>query len=216
MPNAWYDFVSVPVGGFIIVFIGSLLLFAEVLVKGRFIFGLIGLASISLYFAAHIQAGSAMWMGITFIIGIVFIIIDGKLLGDGTLGGIGLLIMLVSLAFPSPSVIYGIFVIAAFILGAAGAFLFPRYFTRREVWSKLTLKDTLSSEKGYNSLNESYKALVGREGVALTDFRPSGTVKIDDQIYSGVSQGKWIKKGAKLIVLEVSGTGILVEPINEE
>jgi membrane-bound ClpP family serine protease len=216
MANPWYEFVSVPIGGFFVVFIGSLLLFAEVLVKGRFILGAVGLASMSVYFMAHVQAGSALWMGITFLIGILMIVLDGKLIGDGTIGGIGLLLMLVSLAFPSPDFIYGVCVVAAFLIGAAGAFLFPKFLPRRKLWSKLMLKDTLSSESGFNSLNESHKALLGKEGEALTDFRPSGTLRVDGNSYSGVSDGKWIKKGSKLIIREVSGTRILVEPIDLE
>ncbi|GAA0362877.1 NfeD family protein [Bacillus horti] len=216
MTNSWYDFIFTPAGGFIVVFIGALFLFGEVLVKGRYVFGFIGLAAMVLYFSAHIQEGVAMWMGITFLIGMVLLILDGNFIGDGTVGGVGLLLMVVSLALPSPTIIYGVFVVAAFIIGAVCALLFPKFFPRRDMWSKLMLKDTLSSESGYNSLNESYRSLVGKEGVAATDFRPTGTIKIDEVIYSGVSEGRWIKKGAKLVVREVSGTRILVEPIESE
>jgi membrane-bound ClpP family serine protease len=215
MENSWNDFIFVPLGGFIVVFIGTLLLSAEVLVRGRFIFGILGFSSISLYFMSHIQEGLALWMAGTFLIGIVLIVLDGKFIGDGTIGGIGLLLMLVSIAIPSPSIFYGIAVATAFIVGALCSFFFLKYFPRRQLWSKLALKDTLSSERGYNSINEGYTSLIGAEGTAKTDFRPSGTITVDGKLYSAISQGRWIKKGAKIKVSHVSGTRIKVEEIEE-
>ncbi|GGK20745.1 hypothetical protein GCM10010965_12270 [Caldalkalibacillus thermarum] len=216
MPGAWQQFIFQPLGGFIIVLAGTLLLFAEVLVKGRLVFGLLGLGAISLYFMAHIQEGQMMWMGILYLAGIMLIMIDGKFVGDGTIAAIGLILMLVALAWPSPSILYGVGVAIAFVLGAAGSLLFLKFFPRREVWSKLTLKDSLSSEKGYNALNEGYKQLVGKEGIAQTDFRPTGTIKIEGKLYSATTEGIWVKKGTRLKVVKVSGTHILVQAQDEE
>lgn len=212
----WLNFIENPLGGFVVIFIGALLLFAEVLVRGRFIFALVGLASISMYFGFFAnQEDLALWMGAGFIVGVLLIVVDGKFIGDGTIGGIGLLTMLVSLAIPSPTILYGISVVAAFVLGAFCSLIFPKFFPRRKLWSKLTLQDTLSSERGYNSMNEGYKELVGVDGVAETDFRPSGTISIEGKRYSAISEGSWIKKGEKIRVNHVSGTRILVKLVDE-
>ncbi|EGL82630.1 protein of unknown function DUF107 [Caldalkalibacillus thermarum TA2.A1] len=216
MPGTWQQFIFQPLGGFIIVLAGTLLLFAEVLVKGRMVFGLLGLGAISLYFMAHMQEGQMMWMGILYLAGIMLIMIDGKFVGDGTVAALGLILMLVALAWPSPSILYGVGVAIAFVLGAAGSLMFLKFFPRREVWSKLTLKDSLSSEKGYNALNEGYKQLVGKEGIAQTDFRPTGTIKIEGKLYSATTEGIWVKKGTRLKVVKVSGTHILVQAQDEE
>ncbi|WP_202081088.1 NfeD family protein [Caldalkalibacillus salinus] len=210
------EFIMLPAGGFLIVLLGALFLFAEVLVKGRFIFGLLGFTLISSYFMVHIQEGMALWMVLTFIIGISLVVLDGKFIGDGTLGGLGLIVMLMSLAIPSPTILYGVVIVFAFIFGTASALLFLKFFPRRDLWSKLVLKDTLSSEEGYNSLSDEYKQLIGLEGEALTDFRPSGTVKVGGKTYSAVTQGTWIKKGSRLKVSEVNGTRILVQLIEDE
>lgn len=212
---AWQAFIFQPFAGFILIFLGSLLLFSEVLVKGKFILGLLGFLTISTYFYAHISEGQAMWMGILFIAGILLLVVDGKFIGDGTLSGIGLILMVVAIAIPSPSFFYGLAVVTAFILGICASFLSLKLLPKRDVWSKLMLKDTLSSEQGYNSMQESLKELVGREGIAETDFRPSGTIRIDDKLYSAVSDGKWIKKGTALVVSEVNGIRILVQEKEE-
>jgi membrane-bound ClpP family serine protease len=81
------------------------------------------------------------------------------------------------------------------------------------MWSKITLKDQLNSEMGYNSINMTYMMLVGSKGVALTDMRPVGNVKIDEREYSAVSKGKWITKGDPIEVESVDGTKILVKKI---
>lgn len=200
-----------PIGGFLIVFLGSLFLLTEVLVKGRFIFGILGFLIMNLYFYVHITEGLAMWMGIIFILGMLLVVVDGKFIGDGTLAGIGLILMLASIAIPSPSFFYGLAVVTAFILGILTSLLSMKFLPKRDVWSKLALHDTLSSEEGYNTLQEEYKELVGKEGVAETDFRPSGTLRIGERSYSAVSDGKWIKKGTPLVVTQVSGVRILVE-----
>lgn len=212
----WTDFVFSPVGGFVLILLGAMFLLAEVLVKGRLIFGIFGLTSISLYFVAHIQEGMALWMIGTFVLGVLLIILDGKFIGDGTIGGFGLLVTIISLALPAPDFFYGLSVVAGFISGALISLVFPRYFPRRDMWAKLTLKHSLTSEKGYNSLSEEYKKLLGKEGIAVTDFRPTGTINVDGKVYSATSEGIWIKKGSKLIVNEVTGTRILVSSLEED
>ncbi len=216
MFSSWFDLVYQPLGGFLVVFLGTLLLFAEVLVKGRFIFGLVGLSSISLYFFAHMQEGQILWMAVLYTIGLTLVVLDGKFIGDGTVGAIGVIVMITGLALPSPDVFYGISVGAAYIMGAIGSLVFLKFFPRRDLWSKLTLRDTLSSDKGYNAMNESYKQLLGKEGMAETRFNPTGTVNIDGVRYSATSAGRWIEQGSKLRVTEVSGTRILVELIEDE
>lgn len=214
--GTWQVFIFQPLVGFILIFLGSALLLSEVLVKGKLILGLLGFLTISTYFYAHINEGLALWMGILFLVGILLLVVDGKFIGDGTLSGIGLILMIVAIALPSPSFFYGLAVVTAFILGICASFLSLKFLPKREVWTKLMLKDTLSSEQGYNTMKESYKDLIGRVGIAETDFRPSGTIRIDDKLYSAVADGKWIKKGSALIVTEVNGIRILVQEKEQE
>lgn len=216
MLEFWNAFVTEPTGAFIIIFIGTMLLFAEVLVRGRLIFGIVGIATIALYFTAHSLEGQILWMSVLYVVGIMLVVIDGKFLGDGTLGAIGLVAMVVALALPSPNFLHGVAVASAFIIGALCSLIFLKFFPRRGLWTKLALKDSLSSEQGYNSVNEGYTQLVGKEGIAQTDFRPTGTMKVDGKMYSASSEGVWIGKGSRVKVSQVSGTRILVEKIEEE
>jgi membrane-bound serine protease (ClpP class) len=55
--------------------------------------------------------------------------------------------------------------------------------------------------------------LVGREGVALTDLRPSGTVLIGEERVDAVSESAWIEDGTMVKVVSSQGYRHVVRPI---
>ncbi|TDQ41709.1 NfeD family protein [Aureibacillus halotolerans] len=202
--------------GMAVILFATMFILGEILVKTRGILGAIGLLLMLLYFSYHVSGGALVWMVAIYIIGIALILIDGKLLNDGTLAIIGTLMMIVAIAVPSPSLTYGVAVTIGMMIGVAGALFLLKVFPKRNVWSKLALKDRLTSEAGYNSINLSYKELVGKEGMTMTDFRPIGTVRINETDYSAVSSGQWIKQQTTVNVVAVDGTKIVVKPQTEE
>lgn len=216
MFQAVMDLISLPLGGFVFVLIGTLFLFAEVVVRGRMIFAIVGMLAMSMYFIAHVQEGQFLLIAALYIIGLSLVVLDGKFVGDGTIAVIGFVVMLIGLALPAPNLLYGLTVASAFVIGAIGSLTFLKFFPKRDMWSKMTLTETLSSERGYNSMNEGYKLLVGKEGVSITRFNPTGSIDIEGKSYSATSQGIWIDKGQKVRVIEVSGTRILVEKLEED
>lgn len=200
--------------GFVLTGIGSLFLIGEVLVNARGIFGLLGIGFITIYFGAYVvEASFFIIMLILYFLGLILIIIDGKILNDGTLATIGVAIMLVSVALVAPSFTSGLYAVLGVILGTAGSFLFLKVFKKREMWTKIALKDQLTSEEGYNSLNKEYEKLLGQSGITKTDLRPVGTIEVNKKDYSAVSNGQWIEKNTHIQVIQVDGTKILVEKI---
>jgi len=200
--------------GFVLTGIGSLFLIGEVLVNARGIFGLLGIGFITIYFGAYVvETSFFIIMLILYFLGLILIIIDGKILNDGTLATIGVAIMLVSVALVAPSFTSGLYAVLGVILGTAGSFLFLKVFKKREMWTKIALKDQLTSEEGYNSLNKEYEKLLGQSGITKTDLRPVGTIEVNKKDYSAVSNGQWIEKNTHIQVIQVDGTKILVEKI---
>ena len=200
--------------GFVITFLATLFLIGEVLVNMRGFFGLLGIGFITVYFAAYVGSSSFILMLIIYFVGLLLIIIDGKLLNDGTLATIGLASMLTSVALAADNLTSGLYAVLGVLLGTGASFFFLKVFKRRELWTKLALKDQLTKEAGYNSMNMEYEQLVGKEGITLNDLRPVGTVKINKKDYSAVSDGQWIPKNSKVKVTQVDGTKILVEKIS--
>jgi len=200
--------------GFIVVFLGTLFLFGELLVKAKGIFVILGTAITTVYFVHHLSSGVGVWVLLLYIIGLMLILIDGKIVNDGTIAIIGIILMILGLAIPSPGFIYGALVSMGLIVGAAASFLFLKIFPKRNMWSKMTLKERLTSEAGYNSINETYIELVGKKGRTLTPFRPIGTIEIEGKQYSATSERQWLEANEEVKVISVDGTRILVAKDN--
>jgi len=197
--------------GFIITGFATLFLIGEILVNMRGVFALLGIGFITVYFSVFLATDSLLLMLIVYFIGLLLIIVDGKLVNDGTLATIGLASMIISVALPAPNLTAGVYGVLGVIIGGAASLSFLKVFKRRKMWGKMTLKESLTSEAGYNSLSEEYGSLLGKNGMTLTDFRPVGTVQIKNKTYSAVTNGQWISKNSAVKVIAVDGTKILVE-----
>ncbi|WP_047981480.1 NfeD family protein [Ornithinibacillus contaminans] len=191
--------------------LGTLFLIGEVLVNMRGIFALLGIGFITIYFTVYLETNSLILMLLIYFVGIVLIIIDGKLLNDGTLATIGTASMLAAVALPAPNFAAGMYAVLGVLIGAGSSFFFLKVFKRREMWNKLTLKDQLTSEAGYNSMKEEYRSLINQEAITLNDMRPVGTIRVGTKDYSAVSNGQWIPRNTKVKVIQVDGTKILVD-----
>ncbi|HPZ09572.1 MAG TPA: NfeD family protein [Candidatus Eremiobacteraeota bacterium] len=58
---------------------------------------------------------------------------------------------------------------------------------------------------------DQFKDLLGKEGVAITDFSLIGKAEIDNKIYDAKSRKDFIKRGQKICVLEIEGNRLIVE-----
>lgn len=201
---------------FFIVGLGTMFLIGELLVNMRGIFAILGIIFITLYFYTYLNepANFAILLTIYFI-GLILILIDGKILNDGTLAVLGLVGMVLSVVIAAPDIYAGLYAVIGIVVGVAVSFSFLKLFKRRNMWSKITLKDRLTKEAGYSSINEEYEELVGKTGVTMTDLRPVGTIRIGDEEYSAISNAQWIEKNSKIGVEQVDGTRILVKKIDD-
>jgi len=62
---------------------------------------------------------------------------------------------------------------------------------------------------------DDYRELVGREGVALSTLRPSGTAVIDGRRWDVVTEGDYIERDTPIRVIDIEGTRIVVSPAGE-
>jgi membrane-bound ClpP family serine protease len=82
--------------------------------------------------------------------------------------------------------------------------------------SPATLKATLSSKDGTVSQPPEWNALLHKEGEALTDLHPTGTVIIDGKRHDVVSRGEYITKGSRIIVATIDSNRIVVKKVTEQ
>jgi len=140
----------------------------------------------------------------------ILVLVAEVLLPSGgilTIIAAGLLGYSIYLAFTTISVDAGVWLIAADIIilpivAVVGFKMLAR--------SPLALRSSLGKSEGVFSYDEKLLALEGKEGVAVTNLRPSGTVKIDSRRIDVVTRGDFIEKGEAVIVSKVEGSRVIV------
>ncbi|WP_327288011.1 NfeD family protein [Salimicrobium salexigens] len=200
-----YDWIA-----FFITFFSTMFLLGELLVRMKGVFALLGIGFITVYFSSYLEPDMFFLMGAMYLLGLALLIVDGKFVNDGTLGTIGAVIMVLSVSLSAPSWGAGLYSASGVVLGGLSSLVFLKVFPKRQMWSKVALNDQLSSELGYNSMNETYRALIGENATAVTDMRPTGTIEVKGKEYSATTNGKWLEKGEQLTVEDADGTRILV------
>lgn len=79
--------------------------------------------------------------------------------------------------------------------------------------SSWSLHKRLSRDEGVASQSPDLAAWIGKEGVAVTNLRPSGTVMIGDTRLDAVTDGDYVSSGTPVKVTLVSGNRMVVEKI---
>jgi len=174
-----------------------------------------------LYFAPlYLEGIAANWEIALFIVGVILIVIEiFAIPGFGVTGisGIILAVLGLSLAMVDSfdfkvedmSVVANLIfhailmVLGSIFLSLVGSILLSqRMFASNFFGGRLTLKATQTTTEGYSSADLNLKLLVGKEGVAETVLRPSGTVLIDGVLYDSKAQYGLIEKGSKVRVIK--------------
>lgn len=80
--------------------------------------------------------------------------------------------------------------------------------------SPIILKEEQNKEKGYLSSSD-LNYLLGRQGVATSDLRPTGTADFDGIEFDVISEAKYIIKGTNLIINKVQGSKLIVKALDD-
>lgn len=147
------------------------------------------------------------------ILGFVLAAVEMAVPGFGA-PGIGAAICLIAGVFcTADSLVEGAFVtlIVLALLGVMLAVILW-LFSKGKLNSPLILKEEQKKSEGYIS-SADLNYLLGKKGVAVTDLRPSGTGNFEDIRFDVVSEGSYISKGAKLEIIRVNGSRLVVKEI---
>ena len=148
-------------------------------------------------------------------LGIIFLYVIGMALAiaevflpGAIMGLIGLVCVLASiyLAFQGELVALGWTLVAVTVASIPVMIvLWLKVLTR-----VLAMKQT---QEGYTSAQVELKDLLGQEGVALTQLRPSGMARIGDQKVDVVSDGEVIDRDSRIRVIEVTSNRVVVRVV---
>ena len=198
--------------------------------------GLPGFASavcFVLFFWANFLHGTAGWLEILlFATGLACLMLEIFVLpGIGAFGiGGGLLIIasivLASQTFVIPSNAYqwsqlprSLFMLAAAGGGALAAMVVARrLMTEAPVFRRVALETPDQRQLEQLRYQESlvhFDYLLGQRGVTVTQLTPSGKARFGDMRVDVISDGDVVPRGADVVVIEVRGNEVLVQPAED-
>ncbi|HSW36131.1 MAG TPA: NfeD family protein [Candidatus Limnocylindrales bacterium] len=205
------SWVTNPVVGTILLMIGISGLLLEVTTSGFGLAGITSMAAFAIYFGGNMAAGLAeYWVLFLFFFGIALMLVEVFIPGFGVFGVAGFITTIGSVVLAAASVQTGlIMVLISTVLAGIFIVFAVRIFTRRSIFRNLILSEEERSDLGYVAPLDQ-KMLTGRDGVAITALRPSGTAEIDGRRVDVVTSGDFIAAGESLIVDKVEGVRVVV------
>jgi membrane-bound serine protease (ClpP class) len=190
----------------ILLLIGLAALYMEISAPG---FGAPGITELLLLILGIILLGFELFVipgfGIAGIAGLLFI-------------AAGAILALQDFVIPDPSLPWQGEILLKNILHVLGAFfmaIIVALFVLRYIMPKLSVVvegpylNTTLKDSHADSI-EAEKAKVGDIGVTMTFLRPSGKVKIKDEVFDGITQGEFMEKGTPVKISEIKGNRIIV------
>ena len=207
-------FLTQPGVMFLLLVIGIAGIVIEMLVPGFGVPGFTGLIAFGLFFFGHYIAGFAgMESVVLFIVGVALLIVELFVPSFGILGILGAIALVsgvATAAYDTGNAVVSLsfaFVVALIIAGITAY-----VFRHRGIWNKFILSDKLTSEQGYLS-GSARQDLAGREGVALTPLRPSGTIEVDGERIDAVTAGDFIMSGRPIAITKLEVTRVIVREV---
>lgn len=202
--------------------LGSLGLFMEIRTPGFGLPGIAGLICLGLFFWGHRLLNiSADYAALAFIAGVALLLIELFVIpGFGVAGIAGIVLMVGSVffvfqnAYKLETAMFALSfsIILAFVLGMGLVYILPKTRT----WNHFVLQTAMDSGAGFHSApREDFQAYVGKTGVALTPLRPAGTVRIEDKRLDVVTVGDFVLRDTPVKIVDVEGSKIFVEAIDE-
>lgn len=86
----------------------------------------------------------------------------------------------------------------------------PASFVPGKLKTPIVLEDEQRRAEGYLSSSD-LKYLLGKQGTAVTDLRPSGIGKFDGVNFDVMSEGNYISKGTEIEIIKVEGSKLVVK-----
>ncbi|NQT70719.1 MAG: serine protease [Desulfobacteraceae bacterium] len=227
--KSWSEALVRFIGGItpFLLMIGLAALYVEIKAPGFGVPGIIGITCLALVFLNQYFVGLAdntelllLILGIILLGFELFVIPGFGITGIAGLLfiGAGAILALQDFVIPDPSLPWQAELLGNNILQVLGALfmaILVALFVLRYLLPKLsvvvegpylgtTLKDSHADSV------EAGRAKIGDIGIAMTLLRPSGKVKIKDEIFDVVTEGEFIKKGILVKILEIKGNRIIV------
>lgn len=214
-------FLSNPIISSLLIMVGLIGIYTEIKTPGWGVPGTAGLISLALFFGSgYILELASIGEILLFAVGVVLLLTEIFFIpGFGVFGIVGIVLMVASLflgligdfdIIDGNIISFAITQLAVvFVLTFVAILILVKFLPKTTMFSKLILKEEVSEKSGYTSEHTS-KSLMGMEGIALTDLRPSGAALINGNRIDVVTEGDFINHDSKIIVKAVEGSKVVV------
>lgn len=220
-------FLNNPIVSSLLIMIGLVGLFTEIKTPGWGLPGTAALIALLLFFGSgYILDIASAFEIILFVIGVIFIIAEIFFIpGFGIFGILGIIFVVGSLFLgligDFPTVDNSILstaliqLAATFVLTGIVISILLKYLPKTAVLNNLILTDAIDVKVDYTSSIPDNSVLLNKEGISLTDLRPSGTAVIDGKRYDVVADNEYINHNKKIKVIKVEGMRIVVAEVKD-
>jgi membrane-bound ClpP family serine protease len=149
------------------------------------------------------------------IAGFILVGIEMVLPGFSVPGISGIICLVAGVFLLADTFVEGVFitVVVLAILGIIMAVVLW-FFSKGKMKSPLILKEEQKRTNGYLSSSD-LNYLLGRQGIAMTDLRPAGVVKIDGINFDVITGGDYISKGSSIEIIKVEGAKLIVKNMED-
>jgi membrane-bound ClpP family serine protease len=145
--------------------------------------------------------------------GLGLLILEVFLPGFGVPGVSGIVLLLVSVGLVwvemGPLAAMGLVVVIMALIAISLSIALKSASSGRFSKSPIILRDAERAENGYSASND-MSVFVGRSGTTRTILRPSGIADFDGVRLNVVSDGTYIRQGARVCIERVEGSRIVV------
>jgi len=182
-----------------------------------------------LYFAPlYLEGMAENWEVLVFVLGVILIALEVFVIpGFGVAGISGITMVVVGLTlsmvgnvgFDFTGVELNGVIISFFIVLIAMFFalLFSFYFSKKiftsHIFGHLALEAVQQSDQGFVSSDSLYSTMLGEKGIAHTDLRPAGKVRIAKKVFDATAETGYINKGSKVIVTDYQASQLMVKKV---
>jgi membrane-bound serine protease (ClpP class) len=184
--------------------------------------GLLSLVSLGLFFGSSLILGLAGWEEVLLLgLGLIALGVEVFVIpGFGVAGVLGLLAIVASMVlalmggYPTTGDVAQALAVlgASLFITAAVIYAWLRHLPNSGRFSGLLLSGAGHRDAGFTTA-PSRPELVGREGTALTDLRPSGTARIGEERIDVVTEGEYVAQGSRVQVVRSEGYRHVVKPV---
>lgn len=167
----------------------------------------------------NIFSGLELVATICFIVGIIFLVIEIFIPGFGVFGILGICFTAFSIIFKIcigtsvEEVLWSILI--AFIIIAILLTIFI-FSAKKGLISKSSIINTGTALPTFYSSSD-LEFLIGQIGETISDLKPIGKIKIEEDIYEAISLDGYLKKGEKIKVISIENNTLCVSKnLNKE